>query len=247
MIVQWNSSPDICFIVFIFTEDFQVDGPNQTLPAVSGGDLVLPCSVKPSVSVEGMTVEWFRLDQQGQASLVHLYKDGKDQNSKQIQSYRDRTNLFKDNLKMGNASLKLSSVQVSDEGDYKCFIQSGSGYDDALIQVIVRAIGKAPRIISEGVRWDGAISLVCESEGWWPEPVLEWLDSQGKLLNAETTEIHQGPNGFGVKRRLVAYRRDTEHYVCRLTQKDERTALEREVEMDTTFHISGRTLIFLVV
>ncbi|XP_062394323.1 protein NLRC5-like [Sardina pilchardus] len=116
---------------------FQVIGSDQPLYAVSGEDLVLPCSIKPNLSIEGMTVEWVRLNQQ--PSLVHLYKDGKDQHpSRQIQSYFNRTSLFKDDLKMGNASLKLRSVQMSDEGDYKCFIQAGPDYDDALIQVIVR-------------------------------------------------------------------------------------------------------------
>ncbi|XP_076144148.1 uncharacterized protein LOC143126118 [Alosa pseudoharengus] len=241
-----SSKPLVCVYMILLLQcsticisgDFQVVGPDQPLPAVSGEDLVIPCSVKPSFSVERMTVEWFRLNQQGQASLVHLYKDGKDQNDRQIQSYQDRTYLFKDDLKMGNASLKLSSVQVSDEGHYKCFIQSGSGYDDALIQVIVRVIGQTPRIISEGVTWDGGISLVCESEGWRPDPVLEWLDSQGRLLTAEPPEMLLGPNGFRVTRRLVAYRGDTNNYVCRLTQKDKRTPFEREVEMEAIFHIS---------
>lgn len=88
------------------------------------------------MSAEGMTVEWFRLNQK--QSLVHLYEDGRDQNDKQIQSYKDRTSLFRAELQKGNASLKLSNIQVSDDGDYKCLVQSGADYDDALVRVKVR-------------------------------------------------------------------------------------------------------------
>lgn len=84
-----------------------------------------------------MTVEWFRLNQE-QESLVHLHKDGRDQNDKQIQSYKNITSLFKAELQRGNTSLKLSNVLVSDEGDYKCLIQSGDYYDDALVQIKIR-------------------------------------------------------------------------------------------------------------
>lgn len=82
-------------------------------------------------------VEWFRLNQE-QESLVHLYKNHMDQNSRQVQSYQHRTTLLKEDLKMGNASLKLSKVQFSDEGKYKCLIQSESHYDDTDVHLLVR-------------------------------------------------------------------------------------------------------------
>ncbi|XP_062375060.1 butyrophilin subfamily 3 member A2-like isoform X2 [Sardina pilchardus] len=216
---------------------FQVLGPDYPLSAVIGEDLVLPCSLKPSMSAEeDTTVEWFRLNRHKQGSLVHLYKEGRVQNDKQIQAYKGRTSLFEDKLKTGNTSLKLSSVQVSDDGDYKCFIQIGSHYDDVFVHVFVRGIGQAPLITPEGIRKDGGFTLVCESEGWWPEPVLEWLDRKGRLLTAEPPETVLGPNGVRVKRRLVAY--NGNQYVCRLTQQDARVAFEKLVVMEATFHIS---------
>ncbi|KAL0196770.1 hypothetical protein M9458_005310, partial [Cirrhinus mrigala] len=82
-----------------------------------------------------MKVEWFRPGLKD--SLVHLYNDHEDRNTDQIQSYRGRTELIHQELQRGNASLKLSSVQASDEGYYKCFIQSKSWYDDATVDVRV--------------------------------------------------------------------------------------------------------------
>ncbi|KAI4892705.1 hypothetical protein NFI96_013467 [Prochilodus magdalenae] len=55
-----------------------------------------------------------------------------------MESYKGRTALFKDELLKGNTSLKLSAIRPSDEGAYKCFVQFGPVYDDAIIYVEVK-------------------------------------------------------------------------------------------------------------
>uniref|UniRef100_A0A3B4DV23 Ig-like domain-containing protein n=1 Tax=Pygocentrus nattereri TaxID=42514 RepID=A0A3B4DV23_PYGNA len=100
------------------SDNFKVVGPAAPLVAEAGEDLVLPCSVKPSISVD-MTVEWVRTDLSESSSVVHLYKDHKDTNDKQMKSYRGRTALFKEELQKGNTSLKISAVQPSDQGAYQ--------------------------------------------------------------------------------------------------------------------------------
>ncbi|KAL0196767.1 hypothetical protein M9458_005307, partial [Cirrhinus mrigala] len=114
---------------------YDVVGPVDPVLAVPGEDVILPCSLKPNTSVVDMRVEWFRPDLED--SLVHLYEDHEDRNIEQTESYRGRTKLNHQELQTGNASLRLSSVQVSDEGSYKCFIQSKSWYDDATVDVRV--------------------------------------------------------------------------------------------------------------
>jgi len=98
--------------------------------------VILPCSVNPSISVVDMRVEWFRPDLKD-SQLVHLYDDHEDRNTDQIQSYIERTKLVHQELQRGDASLKLSTVRVSDEGVYKCFIQSQSLIHDATVDVRV--------------------------------------------------------------------------------------------------------------
>ncbi|KAF5902816.1 butyrophilin subfamily 1 member A1-like, partial [Clarias magur] len=111
-----------------------VTGPDVPLVAVVGKDLVLPCFIKPSTSAVDMTVRWFKLDEKG--SLVHLYKNHEDRNEDQAESYRGRTSLFKDELQKGKASLKLSALRVSDEGDYRCFIEDKSWYDYIIVPLL---------------------------------------------------------------------------------------------------------------
>ncbi|XP_058623967.1 uncharacterized protein LOC131534874 [Onychostoma macrolepis] len=173
--------------------------------AVAGEDVILPCSVKPNISVVDMRVEWFRPGLKD-SQLVHLYDDHEDRNTEQIESYRGRTELIHQELQTGNASLKLLTVQVSDEGRYKCFIQSKSWYDDAIINVKVEVDGRPPVITVDGFDHSGGLRLQCESEGWYPEPVLEWLNSEEVSLSSETTE--GVADGFSVKHTITVHHRD---------------------------------------
>ncbi|KAG7330387.1 hypothetical protein KOW79_006609 [Hemibagrus wyckioides] len=166
-----------------------------------------------------MTVEWFKLNVED--SLVHLYKDHKDRNEGQAQSYRGRTSLFKEELQKGNASLKLSALRVSDEGKYKCLVEDKSWYDDITVDVIItEAQGSHPVIRMESYDNSGGINLVCESRGWKPEPEVLWLDREGATVPAEDTQIHRDTEGFSVKRRITVYdNSDSNRFYCRLQQK----------------------------
>uniref|UniRef100_A0A8B9GRZ4 Ig-like domain-containing protein n=1 Tax=Astyanax mexicanus TaxID=7994 RepID=A0A8B9GRZ4_ASTMX len=115
-------------------------GPNSPLVAETGEELVLPCSPQSSISAVDMTVKWIRPDRSDK--LVHLYEGYEERNEKQIKSYRGRTSLFKEDLKNGNASLKLSALQPSDEGSYQCYIEYGQMYDDVTMYVEVKVKGK---------------------------------------------------------------------------------------------------------
>ncbi|XP_053089124.1 butyrophilin subfamily 1 member A1-like isoform X3 [Pangasianodon hypophthalmus] len=171
-----------------------------------------------STSAVDMTVEWMRLEEV--ASLVHLYKDQKEKNEKQAQPYKGRTSLFKEELQKGNASLKLSALRVSDEGEYKCLIEDKSWYDDITVHITVKVLGSHPVITMESYDNSGGINLVCESRGWNPEPEVLWMDREGATLPAEATQIHRDTEGFIVKRHVTVYDySDSNRFYCRLQQK----------------------------
>uniref|UniRef100_A0A8C2FMQ1 Ig-like domain-containing protein n=1 Tax=Cyprinus carpio TaxID=7962 RepID=A0A8C2FMQ1_CYPCA len=197
----------------IILSQYEVVGSADTVFAVAGEAVILPCSVKPNISVVDMRVEWFRRDQKD--TLVHLYDDHVDKNTGQSQSYRGRTKLIHQELQRGDASLKLSSVRVSDQGLYKCFIQSKSWSDDATVDVRVEAVGRPPVITVDGFDHSGGLHLQCESEGWYPEPDLEWLDSEGVSLSSETTETHRNTDGFRGKHTTTVHHRDDKIH-CRV-------------------------------
>ncbi|XP_056117735.1 butyrophilin subfamily 1 member A1-like [Rhinichthys klamathensis goyatoka] len=223
------------------SEQYEVVGPADPVFAVAGEDVILPCSVKPSFSVVDMRVEWFRLDLKD-SSLVHLYDDHEDRNTDQIQSYRGRTKLIHQELQRGNTSLKLSTVRVSDEGVYKCFIQSKSWFDEATFNVSVEAVGRPPVITVDGFDRSGGLHLQCESEGWNPEPDLEWLDSEGVSLSSETAETHRNTDRFSLKQAIIVYHSGKIH--CRVKLRHH--MLETLINTTNNMFDSWRTSVILI-
>ena len=87
--------------------------------ALVGEDVILPSVLDPPVNAFRMTVEWTRSNLDPRFVLV--WRDGAELEDKKHPSYRGRTSVFIDQLKLGDISLKLSRVKLSDEGRYKCF------------------------------------------------------------------------------------------------------------------------------
>ncbi len=75
-------------------------------------------------------------------------------------------------------------------------------------------VGRPPVITVDGFDHSGGLHLQCESEGWNPEPDLEWLDSEGVSLSSETTETHRNTDGFSVKHTVTVHERDSKIH-CR--------------------------------
>ncbi|XP_039463871.1 myelin-oligodendrocyte glycoprotein-like isoform X1 [Oreochromis aureus] len=108
---------------------FHVVGSLQSIVAVPGDDVILPCHVEPKFNVAWLTVEWSRPDRRpdpndrlSRVEYVHLYRDAREVPDMKIPSYIGRTALFTDGLREGNISLRITNVTQEDEGRYKCFI-----------------------------------------------------------------------------------------------------------------------------
>uniref|UniRef100_A0A8C9SWK8 Ig-like domain-containing protein n=1 Tax=Scleropages formosus TaxID=113540 RepID=A0A8C9SWK8_SCLFO len=192
---------------------FEVLGPADPVVAVAGEDVVLPCYLKPNISAVDLRIEWLRVHSED--PLVHLYRDHEDRNENQVLSYKGRTSLFPEELKNGNISLKVKNVRGSDNGEYKCFVQSE---DFHTVSVSV-AVGTHPMISNEGYK-EGGISLVCESKGWYPQPQVVWMDSEGHSLPAGHTETHRDSMDlFIVRRRVIVNKTETNRFTCRVRQQ----------------------------
>ncbi|KAF7706577.1 hypothetical protein HF521_019831 [Silurus meridionalis] len=193
-----------------------------------------------------MTVEWYRLDVADM--LVHLYKDREDRNEKQAQTYRGRTSVFKEELQKGNASLKLSALTLSDEGEYKCLVVDKSRSKDITVHVVVEVQGSKPVITMESYDNSGGINLVCGSRGWKPEPKVLWMDRNGVTLPAEDTQIHRDTELFSVKRRITVHvhdKSDSNRFYCRLQQNHHMK--ETEVIINSPFFAAGKWIVGISV
>ncbi|XP_065421033.1 butyrophilin subfamily 1 member A1-like isoform X2 [Chrysemys picta bellii] len=186
----------IFFIVLhihnLASAQFTVTGPDHPIIASLGGEAVLPCHLSPRMSAENMEVRWFRFQYR---SVVHLYQEGHDKYEEQMLEYHGRTELLKDGITNGRVSLRIYHVQPSDHGQYTCFFQSGIFYKEAILELMVSAMGSDPHISVDGHQ-DGGIRVVCRSVGWHPEPEAQWRDHHGQLLPSASEKISKDTNGL---------------------------------------------------
>uniref|UniRef100_A0A8K9VAP9 Ig-like domain-containing protein n=1 Tax=Oncorhynchus mykiss TaxID=8022 RepID=A0A8K9VAP9_ONCMY len=209
----------ILISLLLETETSHVVSPDPVV-AVADDDVILPCSLLNFTKSAGLIVKWSRSnlkDPTGKDKVVHFYRDARDSNVDQDESYRGRTSLLKE-LKNGNVSLKLSRVKLSDEGNYMCYIlvpEPNSLVHETVIQLIVVAVSN-PVISINGTKGSGVV-LKCEAKSWYPKPEMNWLDSERQVLPAGSAETHRDTEGLYIVRRHVTVNKNvTNTFTCRV-------------------------------
>ena len=104
--------------MFTLSGKFQVVGPNATIFAAPGDDVILPCSLDPPTNAEAETLDWTKPGLTPSSVLIRRNRKIEYQHP----SFVDRTSLFDSELKNGNVSLKLSRVRLEDAGKYVCVV-----------------------------------------------------------------------------------------------------------------------------
>ncbi|XP_036843018.1 butyrophilin subfamily 1 member A1 isoform X2 [Oncorhynchus mykiss] len=221
----------------------------QPIVALVGDDVILPCTLRHTVSAVHQSVEWQRPDLNPKE--VHLYRDEKDDLVLQNPVFRGRTSLFKEELENGNTSLKLTRVKLSDAGNYTCYIPL-LDHQKTIIQLLVgesthllttqtplrdrsheiKGAVSRPVIIIERMEGDEVV-LRCEAEGCYPEPVMEWFDAQGRVLPAAgPTETSRDREGcYTVTSHVIVPNSDNNTFTCRVQQLEIKHMKERQVHV----------------
>ncbi|XP_051495861.1 butyrophilin subfamily 1 member A1-like isoform X2 [Apus apus] len=168
-----------------------VTGPPGSITVAVGKDVVLPCHFSPGQSGD-LEVTWFR---EHFSPFVHRYKGGQDQYGEQMLQFQGRTELLRGGLARGSVDLKIFRVQLSDRGNYTCFIHRDSDYDEAVVELKVTASGSAPVLALQHYQ-DGGIRVSCRSAGWFPQPQLLWQDPQGQHLPSLSESVTQDQSGL---------------------------------------------------
>ncbi|EGW13264.1 Myelin-oligodendrocyte glycoprotein, partial [Cricetulus griseus] len=117
-----------------WTGQFRVIGPGHPIRALVGDEAELPCRISPGKNATGMEVGWYRPPF---SRVVHLYRNGKDQDAEQAPEYRGRTELLKDSIAEGKAILRIRNVRFSDEGGFTCFFRDHSYQEEAAMELKV--------------------------------------------------------------------------------------------------------------
>ncbi|XP_059495511.1 butyrophilin subfamily 3 member A3-like isoform X4 [Stegostoma tigrinum] len=192
--------------------DFRVSGPGRPVVAVVGEDAVLECYLVPKVFANNMVVRWFK---SGIRLPVHSYRNGQDNTAAQHEDYKKRTELFKDEVSKGNVSLRIKNIRVFDEGKYLCTVDDKTAFEETTIELKVGAVGREHWIQVDGYHKNG-IRLVCESNGWFPQPQISWTGGSGQNLTAKS-EINNRRDSKGlvnVQSSVIVTKDPTNNFKC---------------------------------
>ncbi|XP_062301368.1 butyrophilin subfamily 2 member A2-like [Scomber scombrus] len=207
-------------------------GPSHQIVALLGDNIILPCHPQPAVDSVSNSLEWGRLDLEPR--FVHVRYNGGDLLSDQNPSYKGRTSMPIEKLKHGDLSLTLSNVKFSDNGTYQCYIPKEG--KTSTVQLVVGSVS-SPVIVEINLN-TSAVVLQCESKGWYPEPDVLWLDSEGNLLSAGPTETVRGPDGlYTVSSRVTVEKRHSNRITCRVEQHNINQTRETHIDIPGVFFI----------
>ncbi|XP_067099666.1 butyrophilin subfamily 1 member A1-like isoform X1 [Osmerus mordax] len=234
----------LCLLVLLIpggttAGEFELIGSPDPIVAVVGDKIILPCSLQPPINAQFLTVKWTRPDQEHIPVLVHLYSKGRNLNSLQNASYKDRTMLFEGELVQGNVSLKLLEVKLEDEGSYTCRVVKDSQEKETVIHLSVGMVSIP--VVSILAVYDTGLVLQCVAKSWYPEPEVEWRESKGQLLHADVTQTDKDPDGrYTVRSKVTVQKTDTNMFTCRVELQGLNQTRETEILVpDQLFLLKG--------
>ncbi|CAD7679781.1 unnamed protein product [Nyctereutes procyonoides] len=215
--------PPSCSILFVFLQllscsvsgngkaDFSVFAPDKPLLAVVGEEVDLPCHLSLNISAEDMELRWYR-DQPSPA--VHLHKNGIDVPDEQMAEYQGRTTFLSTSLAQGQATVRIHNVTALDNGTFHCSFKDGIVSAETTLWLRVAGLGSEPRI-QVGPGQSEGVWAQCTSEGWYPEPQVEWKDFGGQSLPSLTNLSAYPTTGlFRVVSNVTILDRDVEGFSC---------------------------------
>uniref|UniRef100_A0A452Q807 Erythroblast membrane associated protein (Scianna blood group) n=1 Tax=Ursus americanus TaxID=9643 RepID=A0A452Q807_URSAM len=145
-----------------------------------GGTAQLLCPLALWPVTVPTVVTWVRSPRPDGSQVVHVFRDGRDREEGVMPQYKGRTALLRD-PREGSVSLEIRRVRLEDRGPYRCEVQIGNVTRQGTVTLQVAVLGSDPYIHVKG--YDaGWIQLVCRSAGWFPQPLAEWRDPQGRVL-----------------------------------------------------------------
>ncbi|KAM4872942.1 V-set domain-containing T-cell activation inhibitor 1 [Thomomys bottae] len=143
-----------------------------------GEDGILSCTFEPDIKLTDVVIQW---QKEGVVGSVHEFRGGRDDLSRQHQAFRGRTELFSNQVIVGNASLRLKSVQLTDAGTYKCLIATSKGKGNANLEYKTGAFSMPEMNVDYND--SSSESLRCEAPRWFPRPTVAWASQVDQGAN----------------------------------------------------------------
>ncbi|KAM8779410.1 butyrophilin-like protein 2 [Rhynchonycteris naso] len=222
------------FCLFPVLATLKVIGPSQPLLVNVGEDIQLPCDLSPEANARSMEVRWLRSHRY---PAVHVYVNGDHVPGEQMAEYRGRTVLGTDGINAGRLTLQIQDARTSDDGPFRCLFEKDGVYQEKSLDLKVVGVGSSPRITWEELQ-GGDLQLMCVSEGWFPEPCVQWRDAEGKRVPSFPTVLPGSDGLFQVQAPLLVTNGSVGNVTCCISNPllgEEKTA---------TFSISDSRMTF---
>ncbi|XP_073324011.1 CD276 antigen homolog [Pagrus major] len=233
--------PLVCLCLLSCSGETSAAGDGVKVVVEEDSDAVLPCSLSNKEDMTGKLFDWKK---DGQKE-VFMYDSGIHYNNGrpgQDEQFKGRVSHFQDQLKNGNASIKIHNTKMADSGTYSCDFPRLQPRQTFNIELVVDQVlrdrtgekpGAAPKpnidILADTKHWR---LLQCEARGD-PLPTVEWKDSAGYVLRAEKPHISERGGHSYITVKTTVTKTDT--YSCVATQKE----FSHQIATVTYVHLAG--------
>ncbi|XP_043372961.1 uncharacterized protein LOC119856732 [Dermochelys coriacea] len=207
-----------------------------TLPsssAVLGSAALLKCrfNIGGPINLTALQVHWYFSDQS-----MAQYDRGKE-------IFAPRVSISEQELLIGNASLGMEDIQMSDEGQYKCVVRYSAEQQQSETTLSVFA---APRlsIPRRSAGTDTASSFPCHVWGFYPGDVtVTWLRDGRVLTNVTRSAPQRNPDGTFNLTLTYTFTPTTSDsgsiFSCRVSHAALAHSLQEEFPLDVTVPRAG--------
>ncbi|XP_051270746.1 butyrophilin-like protein 1 [Dicentrarchus labrax] len=238
--------PLVCLCLLTWSAGTAADHSPVVVKVEQGSYVILPCSLSTQQSI---TFEHFEWKKDGQKD-VFFYDGGKHSNNDhkgQDEQFKCRVSHFEDQLKNGNASIKINNTKISDSGNYTCDFPDLQPRQTFYIKLVVFGAAAKPSV--RVVKTDDGVQLQCEVEGVSPQPKVEWKDSAGNILPAKEPQVTERGGSYNVILQATVTKAD--NFTCVVTQNDINHQISAETVAaplnESTGWIVGAVFITLIV
>ncbi|GCC36813.1 CD276 antigen homolog isoform X1 [Chiloscyllium punctatum] len=190
----------------------------EQITAKAGDDDIIQCRFYSRNKAGSVAFVWKKEDAAG---IIYNYTMSHSSLEEQEPSYRDRVEVFDNEIPKGNVSLGLKNVTLSDSGIYKLSVATRSQTTETQVLLSIRALGTQPVIHSPSDEL-GLLVLVCESSGWYPAPSVTWENGLGENLTSYShTQLTNCKGGsVCVKSTLEMDNWPTGNYTCTMWDQE---------------------------
>nr|XP_032659172.1 CD276 antigen-like [Chelonoidis abingdonii] len=216
---------------------YGVAGAQPSITAHYGEDVTLGCAFNhiPGVKLHRLNITWKMQRAEGAALLVHSYYGQRDLWQGRDKVYWGRTQLYREGIHKGNASLRLRAVRFQDEGFYLCYVTSELGNSTQKISLAVLRESEMESPIVARLGQDVTLSCLFECRLNVQMLNVTWTKEEAE---GPDLLVHSYYNGIDMlQRQDVSYKGRTQLHPERFSQGNVSLTLRRVRSQDEGLYI----------